>query len=44
MRVRDTYGSYDIVLVTFFPIFVAGGIAFMLARKPRAPELRRVEA
>ncbi len=32
--VRDQTGSYDIVLMTFFPLFVIGAIAFLAARRP----------
>lgn len=35
--IRDTTGSYDIVMMTFIPMFVIGGIAFALASPPKAP-------
>ena len=35
--IRDTTGSYNIVMMTFIPLFVIGGIAFALARPPGAP-------
>ena len=36
--IRDQTGSYDLVMVTFMPIFVLGSIAFVLARKPALPQ------
>lgn len=36
--IRDQTGAYDLVLVTFIPIFMVGGLAFALARKPTPPE------
>ncbi|MCH8061718.1 MAG: MFS transporter [Chloroflexi bacterium] len=35
--IRDTTGSYNIVMMTFIPLFVIGGIAFALARPPKSP-------
>ena len=35
--IRDTTGSYNIVMMTFMPLFVIGGIAFALARPPKKP-------
>ena len=35
--IRDTTGSYDIVMMTFIPMFVIGGIAFALASPPKTP-------
>ena len=35
MCIRDSYtGSYDIVLLTFAPVFVISAVSFALARKP----------
>lgn len=35
--IRDTTGSYELVMMTFIPSFILGGIAFALARKPSQP-------
>ena len=35
--IRDTTGSYNVVMMTFMPLFVIGGIAFALARPPKHP-------
>ena len=35
--IRDKTGSYDIVMMTFIPLFVIGGLAFAMARPPRSP-------
>ncbi|MDA1228205.1 MAG: MFS transporter [Chloroflexi bacterium] len=40
--IKDTTGSYDIVMLTFIPIFVIGALAFTLARKPVHPSITRV--
>ena len=33
-RVRDLTGTYDIVLMTFIPLYVASAVIFGLARRP----------
>ena len=38
--VRDTTGAYDIVLITFIPLYVASAIVFGLARRPGLPARR----
>ena len=35
--VRDTTGSYDIVMLTFIPLFMLGGLVFAFARRPAPP-------
>jgi MFS family permease len=35
--VRDQTGSYNVVLLTFAPMFVASAIFFALARPPTLP-------
>lgn len=35
--IRDTTGSYEIVLMTFAPTFVLSGVMFALARRPTLP-------
>jgi len=39
--IRDTTGSYDIVMLTFIPIYVIGSLAFTLARRPVHPSVSR---
>ena len=39
-RVKDLTGTYDIVLMTFIPLYVASAVIFGLARRP-APPVRR---
>ena len=36
-RVRDLTGTYDIVLMTFIPLYVASAVIFGLARRPAPP-------
>ena len=36
--IRDTTGSYEIVLMTFAPTFVISGLMFALARRPTLPQ------
>jgi cyanate permease len=35
--VRDQTGSYNLVLLTFAPLFVVSAIFFALARRPSLP-------
>ena len=35
--VRDRTGSYDIVMLTFIPLFAIGAIVFAIARRPAPP-------
>ena len=39
-RIKDVTGSYDIVMLTFIPIYVIGALAFTLARRPVHPSLK----
>lgn len=41
--VRDTTNSYDLVLITFVPMFLIGGLSFMLARRPANPPVPKAE-
>lgn len=41
--VRDQTGSYDLVLLTFIPLYIAGGFLFGLARRPPPPPIRTAE-
>lgn len=43
-RIRDVTGSYDIVLLTFIPIYVIGSLAFMMARRPVHPSVKSAAA
>ena len=38
--IRDTTNSYDIMLLTFMPIYVLGSVAFMLAKRPVHPSVK----
>ena len=38
--VRDQTGSYDLVLVTFIPLYIVGGFLFGLSRRPLPPPIR----
>ena len=35
--VRDTTGAYNVVLITFIPLYVASAVVFGLARRPAPP-------
>lgn len=35
--IKDQTGSYNLVMVTFIPLYIIGAIAFALARKPSLP-------
>ena len=37
--IRDTTQSYDLVLITFIPIYVIGALTFTLARRPLHPSI-----
>ncbi|MCI0868749.1 MAG: MFS transporter [Chloroflexi bacterium] len=37
--IRDTTQSYDLVLITFIPIYVIGALTFTLARRPVHPSI-----
>lgn len=36
--VKDQTGSYELVLITFIPLYVASGLLFSLARRPASPQ------
>ncbi|MCH7605956.1 MAG: MFS transporter [Chloroflexi bacterium] len=42
--VRDRWDSYDLVLITFIPLYVASGLLFSLARRPSPPPVTAPEA
>jgi MFS family permease len=41
--VKDQTGSYNWVLITFAPLFMASGLMFLLARRPPPPPVRPEE-
>jgi cyanate permease len=41
--VKDQTGSYNIVLISFAPLFMASGLMFLLARRPAPPPLHAEE-
>ena len=40
-RVKDLTGTYDIVLMTFIPLYVVSAVVFGLARRPAPPQRLR---
>ena len=41
--IRDSTGSYEIVLITFAPMFVLSALMFALARRPSPPRVEETE-
>ncbi len=37
-RVKDLTGTYDIVLMTFIPLYAISAVVFGLARRPAPPQ------
>jgi MFS family permease len=38
--IRDTTNSYDIVMLTFMPLYIVGSVAFLLAKRPVHPSIK----
>lgn len=43
-KIRDITGEYDLVLMTFAPLFVIGSVAFLFARRPKLNRASTIES